>query len=67
MGINRGKQFEQHLREQFKELNNVSIDRLYDITTGFKNQNNICDFIVYKYPNILYLECKAIHRKHIKF
>lgn len=67
MSINRGKQFEQKLQEQFKKLKDISIDRLYDVTTGYKNQNNVCDFIVYKEPNIFYFECKAIHRQYIKF
>lgn len=66
MGINRGKQFEDKLREQFEKISNVSIDRLYDVTTGFKNQNNICDFIVFKEGTLNYFECKAIHRKYIK-
>ena len=67
MGINRGKQFEQLVKEQIEKLSNVSIDRLYDITTGYINQSNICDFIIYKKPNILYLECKAIHGNTLNF
>lgn len=67
MGINRGKQFEQIVQSQIEQLPNVSIDRLYDVTTGYANQCNICDYIVYKKPNILYLECKAIHRKYVEF
>ena len=67
MAINRGKQFEQLIQSQIEQLPNVSIDRLYDVTTGYANQCNICDYIVYKKPNILYLECKAIHRKYVEF
>lgn len=67
MGINRGKQFEQIVKSQIEPLPNVSIDRLYDVTTGYVNQCNICDYIVYKKPNILYLECKAIHREYLEF
>ena len=65
--INRGKQFENHLKDQFEKLSNVSIDRLYDVTTGFKNQNNICDFIVYRQGTLNYFECKAIHGNCLNF
>lgn len=67
MGINRGKQFEDVLQKQFEKLKNTSITRLYDVTTGYKNQNNICDFIVYRAPNILYAESKAIHGNTLNF
>lgn len=61
MAINRGKQFEGVVRQSIQRLVNVSIDRLYDSTNGFKGIAGICDFIVYKYPYQLYLECKSIH------
>lgn len=67
MGINRGKQFEDKLKEQFETIPNISIDRLYDVTTGFKNQNNICDFIVFKEGTLNYFECKAIHGSTLNF
>lgn len=67
MGINRGKQFEKQLQSQFEKLDNVSIDRLYDVTTGYKNQNNPCDFIVYKNGTLNYFECKAIHGNTLNF
>ena len=35
--------FEDIIREQFKKLDDVVTIRLYDVTTGYKNQNNICD------------------------
>lgn len=58
---NRGKQFEQHIREAFLKVPNCSVDRLHDQTTGFKGSSNICDFIVYKEPYEYYLECKSCH------
>lgn len=67
MAINRGKQFENLLKEQFEKIPNISIDRLYDITTGYKNQNNPCDFIVYKDGTLNYFECKAIHGNTLNF
>lgn len=67
MAINRGKQFENLLKEQFEKIPNISIDRLYDVTTGYKNQNNPCDFIVYKDGTLNYFECKAIHGNTLNF
>lgn len=67
MGINRGKQFEYVLKKQFEKIPDISVDRLYDITTGYINQNNICDFIVYKDGTLNYFECKAIHGNTLNF
>ena len=58
---NRGKKFEQVIREAFEKVPNVSIDRLHDQTNGFKGSQNICDFIVYKEPYEYYIECKSVH------
>lgn len=38
MGINWGKQFEQLVQKQIEVLPNISIDRLYGVTTGYTNQ-----------------------------
>ena len=59
--VNRGKQFEQVIKEAFEKVPNVSIDRLHDQTNGFKGSQNICDFIVYKEPYEYYIECKSVH------
>lgn len=61
MAVNRGKQFEDIVKESFERVHNVSIDRLHDQTTGFKGSTNICDFIVYQKPFQYYIECKSIH------
>jgi hypothetical protein len=61
MGVSRGKQFEQVIREAFEKVPNVSIDRLHDQTNGFRGSQNICDFIVYKEPYEYYIECKSVH------
>lgn len=60
MAINRGKQFEVKLKQDF--LNTVpdsSIDRLYDSVSGYKAISNISDFIAFKKPCIYYLEAKS--------
>lgn len=62
MAVNRGKQFEDAIREAFEKVPGVSIDRLHDQTTKFKGTSaNICDFIVYKEPYEYYIECKSVH------
>ena len=70
MSVNRGKQFEDIIREQFKKLKNVVTIRLYDVTTGYINQNNICDLIVgYGYFCYAFLMAKnkyAINRTGFK-
>ena len=43
------------------------MDRIYDVTTGYKNQNNICDFIVYRNGNLNYFECKSVHGNTLNF
>lgn len=67
MGINRGKQFEEIIQKQFEQLEDVSVDRFYDVTTGFKNQNTPCDLLVYKHGTLNYIECKAIHGNTLNF
>lgn len=61
MAENRGKQFEGVIKEAFEKVQGVSIDRLHDQTNGFVGSSNICDFIVYKEPNEIYIECKSCH------
>ena len=67
MSVNRGKQFEDIIREQFKKLKNVVTIRLYDVTTGYINQNNICDLIVYDEGILNLIECKAVHGNTLNF
>lgn len=67
MSINRGKQFEDIIREQFKKLKNVVTIRLYDVTSGYINQNNICDLIVYNEGTLNLIECKAVHGTTLNF
>jgi len=67
MPVNRGKQFERLIYEQFSKLDDVFIDRIYDVTNHFKTISTPCDFIIYSYPNILYLECKAVSGNTLNF
>jgi hypothetical protein len=61
VAVNRGKQFEEQVREGFAKIPNTSIDRLIDPQNGFAGVRNICDFIVYNYPNQYYIECKSCY------
>lgn len=61
MAKNYGKEFEQKFKEDFLKLENSTIDRLYDVTTGYKSIKQVADFIGYVYPSIFYIECKS-HR-----
>ena len=67
MAVNRGKQFEDVIREAFEKVPGVSIDRLHDQTTGWKGSSNICDFIVYREPYEYYFECKSVHGNTLPF
>lgn len=59
--INRGKKFEDVVKSAFERIFGVSIDRVHDQTTHYKGSTNVCDFIVYKFPRIWYIECKSVH------
>lgn len=67
MAVNRGKQFEDVVREAFEKVPGVSIDRLHDQTTHYKGSTNICDFIVYREPYEYYFECKSVHGASLPF
>lgn len=56
---NLGKKFEDHVRQSFENVPNVSIDRLRDAPKKLKGVDNPSDFIVYKRPHEIYVECKS--------
>lgn len=58
---NLGKKFEDAVRKSFEKVPDVSIDRLRDAPKKLKGVDNPSDFIVYKKPHELYVECKS-HR-----
>lgn len=61
MAVNRGKQFEDAIKNAFNKEPNTIIYRLQDSMGGFSGVANICDFIVYQYPIIHFIECKSCH------
>ena len=56
---NKGKIFEDVIKKSFEKAQGVSIDRLRDAPKKMKNVDNPSDFIVYKYPYEIYVECKS--------
>ena len=56
---NKGKKFEDVIKESFLKIPDVSIDRLRDAPRKLKGVDNPSDFIVYKYPHEIYVECKS--------
>lgn len=65
--INRGKDFEHEIEIAFRKYPNISIDRLHDQMSGFKGSTNICDFIVYWFPTLFYIECKSCYGNTLPF
>lgn len=65
--VNRGKQFENIIKEAFERVPDVSVVRLHDQTTGYLGSSNHCDFIVYKKPYEYHIECKSVHGNTFPF
>lgn len=59
MAQNKGKKFEDVIKQSFEKVPNLSIDRLRDSPRKLKNVDNPSDFIVYKKPHQVYVECKS--------
>ena len=58
--MNRGKQYEKIIHE-FLEESGYDVVRLYDTMYGYSGVANPCDFVAYKNPNCLFIECKCTH------
>lgn len=60
MSADRGKEFE-GLFKSACEANNIDCVRFYDVTLGFKDVDNPCDFVISKDKEspALLIECKA--------
>lgn len=56
---NLGKKFEDVVRKSFELVPDISIDRLRDAPKKLKGVDNPSDFIVYKKPHEIYVECKS--------
>lgn len=68
MALNKGKAFEERFKQDFlATVPNSTLDRLYDVMSGYKAISQVSDFIGYSYPNIFYLECKSHKGASIPF
>ena len=65
--VNRGKDFEDKIRDAFEKVPDCSVDRLHDQMSGYAGSSNVCDFIIYRKPRQLYLECKACYGNTLNF
>ena len=65
MAKDEGKLFETDFKKSIGS--HVFIQRLKDDTAGFKGVANICDYILYQYPNIYLLELKSLKGKSLPF
>lgn len=71
--VNRGKQFEIKLREDWKTTMEDQacpdsfITRLPDALSGYRGSSNVSDFIAYKYPDLFLLEAKSTHGNTFPF
>lgn len=63
-----GKKAERKIRDWLnRPEDGYSFDRLPDPCAGFIGQANICDFICYKHPIMMYLESKATEHDRFDF
>lgn len=63
-----GKEAEEQIRKWLdRPSEGYSLTRLYDQMNGFYGSKNICDFILYRYPNIYYIESKATWEDRFDF
>lgn len=68
MALNRGKAFEDKFKTDFLKVENSTIDRLYDLMSGYKSIKQVSDFIGFIgthfidgnwYGNEYFIECKS--------
>ncbi len=67
MAVNRGKQFEDIIKNCFEKVPGTVVVRVHDQTTGFYGSKNPCDFLIYKKPLFMTIECKSVHGNTLPF
>lgn len=67
MAVNRGKDFENVIRECFKKVPNTNVERMADPVQGYLGVRNHCDFLVYHKPYEYHIECKSVHGNTFPF
>ena len=61
MAVNRGKSFEDKVKEACEKVSDTYILRLYDVQGGYVGVANPCDYIVFRHGIMYMFECKALH------
>ena len=67
VAVNRGKDFENQIKEAFEKVPHTSVTRLIDPQNGYAGVRNICDFIVYHSPHQYFIECKSCYGNTLPF
>lgn len=73
MSVSKGKRFESNFKDSIDCYNDknkhdkISYLRLYDPGHGFGGVSNPCDYVLYKYPSVFYLELKERKGDRINF
>lgn len=63
-----GKKAEKKIQEWLNRPDEgYCFDRIKDQMTGFYGSSNICDFTLYKYPNMYYIESKATYEDRFDY
>lgn len=65
--VNRGKDFENQIRQSFEKVPETTVVRLMDPQNGYVGVCNLCDFIVYHYPHQYLIECKSCYGNTLPF
>lgn len=68
MALNKGKAFEQKIKEcWYKTMPDSFLLRLPDQQSGYHLSSNVADFIGFKTPKLFLIECKSIETNTINF
>lgn len=62
---NLGKKFEDKIKNSFLKVPETFILRLHDDVSGHWGVRNPCDFVAYKKPTMVLLECKSCRGKSL--
>ena len=70
-GVQEWKQYEKAIRVGFNEVEGCSVDRIKDakdrFSSTFQETSEIADFIAFKEPTLLFVECKTTKQTHIRY
>ena len=67
MNQNYGKDFERQVKLSLEQVHDIDVYRIPDQQSGYFGSKNLADFMVYKYPNHYYFECKTVHGTSLNF